>query len=339
MISILLIFLYWVNILSGTLTAAASPSNFYNDDINIIEATTGSFDKIVHRTNYTTLVEFYAPWCGHCRNLMPTMKKVAKRLDGLVQVVTVNCDLDSNKPLCAEYGIEGFPTLKVFKPQKINLWNTKVNGKDKPQPRLKKHEFDNFMGERKLSVIVDYCLSRIKNYVKKLGTLENGYKLDNIPHNRIPIILFSKNDRISPVLKSMAIDWLDNVQFLSIYNKKISLIPKDSKFFEKYPNIAQQLNNLIESIKMIPNKSRMVALDFKNDTLIEYSESDTINKEKLMKFLSEQFQIKPREGPFSDRGAYLNKLKTGSNNKTKKTQKNKNRKNKQKKNSSIHDEL
>ena len=268
------------------------------------------------------------------------MKKVAKRLNGLVQVVTVNCDLELNKPLCTEYGIEGFPTLKVFKPQKINLWNMKGDKNHRAQPRLKKHLFDTFIGERKVSVIVDYSLSRIKNYVKKLGTLENAYKLDNIPFNRTPIIIFSKNDRISPVLKSMAIDWLDHVQFFSIYNKKISLVPKDGKMYAKYPNIVQQLNKLIESVKKVPNQSRMVILNFKNDTIVEYDENKTINKENLMNFLSKQLQIKPREGPFSDRENYLNILKKGSIKNNKKSKRSNNQRTEQNKSfNNIHDEL
>ncbi|KAK5961137.1 protein disulfide isomerase MPD1 PWA37_001666 [Arxiozyma heterogenica] len=336
---IFLTFFCWLTILNSVFSINSSPSNFYNDDINIIEATTKSFDKIIYRSNYTTLVEFYAPWCGHCRNLMPTMKKVAKKLSGLVQVVTVNCDLESNKPLCAEYRIEGFPTLKVFKPQKVNFWNTKDDKTKKQKPRLKKHIFDNFMGERKVSAIVDYCLSRIKNYVKKLETLENAYKLKNLPYNRTPMIIFNKNDRVSPMLKSMAIDWLDHIQFFSIYNKKISLLSKDTRFYTEYPNIVQQLNKLIESIKDVPNQSRMIILDFDNDTIIEYDENKVINKENLVEFLFEQFQIKPREGPFSDRENYLNVLKKGSTKKNKKVKRNSNQKPKKNKDSNIHDEL
>lgn len=304
------IFACWFNIVHS-----ASPDNFYNDDTNIIEATSRSFDRIVHRTNYTSLVEFYAPWCGHCRNLAPTMKKVAKRLNELVQVVTVNCDVESNKPLCAENGVEGFPTLKVFKPQKVDMWpSSQQNSTKKVQGKLNKHVFETYLGERKMSTIVDYCLSRIKNYVKKLGKVDNLYKLNDIlpSNNRLPVVIFSKNDRISPVLKSMALDWLDTIQFFSLYNKKVSstVIPATGPFNDKYPNMVKQLNQLLASIKENPTVTQMIVLDFVNDSIIKYTDG-AINKENVNKFLQRQFQLKPKEGPFSDRGMYLERLRTG----------------------------
>lgn len=320
----------WLSLLfcSASFILAASPDNFYNDDKNIIEATSRSFDRIVHRSNYTSLVEFYAPWCGHCKNLAPTMKKVAKKLDGLVQVVTVNCDLESNKPLCGEYEVKGFPTLKVFKPQKFDLLKDDTNSSKKVKKvkgTLTRHVFEDYIGERKMSTIVDFCISRIKNHVKKVGNVNKFHKLDNLPLNRKPIIVFSKNDRISPVLKSMGLDWLDTVQFFSIYNKKVTLLPEDSDFNKKYPQIVTQLNEIIESIKKDPSKTHMIAFDFTNDKIIEYR-GKSINKEGVNDFLTSEFELKSSEGPFSNRGEYLNRLKSGK--KPVKNNKNKNNSNK-----------
>ena len=88
--------------------------NFYDRDPNIIELTPKNFDQVIHRTNYTSVVEFYAPWCGHCQQLKGKMKKVAKSLEGIVQVASVNCDQAKNKQLCAKQKIKGYPTIMVL---------------------------------------------------------------------------------------------------------------------------------------------------------------------------------------------------------------------------------
>jgi protein disulfide-isomerase A6 len=59
-----------------------------------------------------SIVEFYAPWCGHCKNLVPEWKKAAKALKGIVNVVAV--DATEAASLASKYEVKGFPTIKVF---------------------------------------------------------------------------------------------------------------------------------------------------------------------------------------------------------------------------------
>ena len=60
------------------------------------------------------IVEFYAPWCGHCKALEPEYKAAAAQLKGQVKLGKVDADDAENKPLAARYGISGFPSIRVF---------------------------------------------------------------------------------------------------------------------------------------------------------------------------------------------------------------------------------
>jgi len=79
---------------------------------DVVRLTASNFDDLVVYSGETWLVEFYAPWCGHCKNLAPEWAEAATRLKGKVKVGAVDCD--SEKELQARYGVQGFPTIKVF---------------------------------------------------------------------------------------------------------------------------------------------------------------------------------------------------------------------------------
>ncbi|XP_006644146.1 protein disulfide isomerase-like 2-2 [Oryza brachyantha] len=73
-----------------------------------------NFDSVVLDESKDVLVEFYAPWCGHCKHLAPTYEKLASVYKMDEGVVIANLDADKHKDLAQKYEVSGYPTLKFF---------------------------------------------------------------------------------------------------------------------------------------------------------------------------------------------------------------------------------
>src|SRR5260370_32437524 len=76
------------------------------------EVTDKSFDQEVLQSDKRVLVDFWAPWCGPCRMLAPTVEAIAEQYSESASVVKLN--VDDNPSTAAAYGIRGIPTLILF---------------------------------------------------------------------------------------------------------------------------------------------------------------------------------------------------------------------------------
>ncbi|EKM50584.1 uncharacterized protein PHACADRAFT_263943 [Phanerochaete carnosa HHB-10118-sp] len=99
--------------LTLALAPALSHAALFTDDSVVKMIDAKQFRKAM-KENITQVVAFVAPWCGHCQRLAPEYSKAALGLYPLIPTYAVDCDKPKNKPLCAEQGVQGFPTLKLF---------------------------------------------------------------------------------------------------------------------------------------------------------------------------------------------------------------------------------
>ncbi|KAL8766947.1 MAG: hypothetical protein Q9209_006428 [Squamulea sp. 1 TL-2023] len=185
------------------LSAGAAADGLYSKKSAVLNVDGKSYDKLIAKSNQVSIVEFYAPWCGHCKNLKPAYEKAAKGLDGLAQVAAVNCDDEGNKAFCGSMGVQGFPTLKLVKPSK----------------KSGKPTVEDYNGGRTTKDIIDAVKSAIPNNVKRIS--DKGLKawLDTNNHTA-KAILFSDKGTTSALIKVLATDYLDRIAFAQIRNKE-----------------------------------------------------------------------------------------------------------------------
>ncbi|XP_053350065.1 protein disulfide isomerase family A, member 7 isoform X2 [Clarias gariepinus] len=79
---------------------------------DVLELGDADFERRVAE-HETLLVEFFAPWCGHCKRLAPEYEAAATRLKGIVPLAKVDCT--ANSETCEKFGVNGYPTLKIFR--------------------------------------------------------------------------------------------------------------------------------------------------------------------------------------------------------------------------------
>ena len=86
-----------------------------------------SFDADVLKSGRPVLVDFWAEWCGPCKQIGPALEEIAAEMGDRVQVVKLN--IDDNPMTPGKYGVRGIPTLMVFKDGKVA--STKVGAMPK----------------------------------------------------------------------------------------------------------------------------------------------------------------------------------------------------------------
>ena len=79
-----------------------------------VAVTTDTFEEEVLNSEVPVLVDFWAEWCGPCRQVAPVMDQIAEEYEGAVKVAKI--DVDAESALAGHFGITSIPTIAFFEP-------------------------------------------------------------------------------------------------------------------------------------------------------------------------------------------------------------------------------
>jgi thioredoxin 1 len=96
---------------------------------NVIHVSDSDFEQVVLKAEGPVLVDYWAEWCGPCKQIAPLLDIIADEYQGRLTVVKLNIDENDKTP--QRYGVRGIPTLMIFKGGEVDA--TKVGALPKGQ--------------------------------------------------------------------------------------------------------------------------------------------------------------------------------------------------------------
>eukprot|EP00871_Galdieria_phlegrea_P004081 jgi/Galph1/4674/GphlegSOOS_G3338.1 len=190
---VLLLWLYVLFLSVGTLA-------LYYPDLDEKE-----FDRVIDGSK-PALVEFYAPWCGHCKNLAPEYERLGEAAKNIPDVIVAQVDADTHKGLAKRFGVQGFPTIKWF------------------YKSVDKDNAEDFSGSRTAESLVDFIHKKLgRSNVIRLAK-EEMHVVELTPDNFEKIVF----DPSKNVIVEFYAPWCGHCKALKPQYEKAARTFKDS---------------------------------------------------------------------------------------------------------------
>ncbi|GAO50371.1 hypothetical protein G7K_4498-t1 [Saitoella complicata NRRL Y-17804] len=165
---------------------------------DVLQLGKANFDKTVAESPLV-LAEFFAPWCGHCKALAPEYEIAATQLkEKGIAIAKIDCT--EEQQLCQEHGIQGYPTLKVFR------------GLDSVSP---------YQGARKADAIVSYM---VKQSLPAVSELTSSNFEDFTTSDNVVVVAFfdAKDTESNSTFSAVANKQRDDFLFGATTDKKLA---------------------------------------------------------------------------------------------------------------------